>query len=51
MTEKRLVIMRHGKAEKNDFDDFDRDLTKRGVADCKSVSRELFGYFFRFTPI
>ena len=42
MTEKRLVIMRHGKAEKNDFDDFDRDLTKRGVADCKSVGKVIY---------
>lgn len=42
MTEKRLVIMRHGKAEKNDFNDFDRDLNKRGVADCKSVAQVIY---------
>ena len=42
MTEKRLVIMRHGKAEKNDFNDFDRDLNKRGVADCKSVGQVIY---------
>lgn len=42
MTEKRLVIMRHGKAEKNDFNDFDRDLNKRGITDCKSVGQVIY---------
>ena len=42
MTEKKLIIMRHGKAEKDDFNDIDRDLNKRGVTDCKSVGQVIF---------
>ncbi len=42
MTEKRLIIMRHGKAEKDDVNDFDRDLTKRGITDCKTVGQVIY---------
>ena len=42
MNDKRLVIIRHGKAEKNDFNDFDRNLNKRGITDCNSIGQVIY---------
>ncbi len=38
---RRLVVMRHGKAEPYGASDRDRELTPRGVADCQDAGRHL----------
>ena len=46
---KHLIIMRHGKAEKDaeSGEDFDRDLAARGVTEAASVARALKAYGLR----
>ncbi|WP_246050506.1 SixA phosphatase family protein [Asticcacaulis tiandongensis] len=43
---KRLIVMRHGKAEKEaeSGEDFDRALAERGVAEAKAVAEALKSY-------
>ncbi len=42
MNDKRLVIIRHGKAIKDNFNDFDRDLNTKGISDCKNLGQVIY---------
>lgn len=46
---KQLIIMRHGKAEKEaaSGEDFDRELTERGVSEARAVAEALKAYGVR----